>query len=282
MTNNNLYQFSGSEYRHLKNIPRKLLYKEFLNTGFILFRDFEDIESDLISFTDEFTLRYAKDTNRRETRLGNENIKNVDIGNKEIKLHSEASFAPSWPEILWFFCKKPCEQDGNTTFCNAVKLWNSLEKDTKVFFLGNPIKYVLSLPIDIKKKSKGKKKWFLEEIGASDVSLNWETSSLEMNLLRFGVTECRFTNKLSFSNHLLVDLESEPQILSRTLANNQKIPQDIMEEISEKASKFTFTSNWKKGDLAMLDNKRFLHGRESFKAGSERDIVLVQTLKAKI
>tara|TARA_B100000212_G_scaffold321368_1_gene279869 strand:- start:1025 stop:1873 length:849 start_codon:yes stop_codon:yes gene_type:complete len=282
MTNSKVYTFEASDYASIKSIQRDLISEKFSNTGFVLFTGFENLESNLIDFTDQYTDRYAKDTNRREARLGNENIKNVDSGTNEIKLHSEASFAPSWPEILWFFCKSPCSNGGNTTFCNSLELWKSLEKDTKSFFLGNPIKYLLSLPIDIRKKSKGKKRWFLEEIGASNVNINWETSSLELELLRFAVTECRFSNKLSFSNHLLVDLESEPQILSRTLSNGQEIPADIMNEIKEKAAELTFASNWKKGELVMLDNKRFLHGRESFETGSSRDIVLVQTLKTNL
>ena len=282
MTNNKFYTFQGSNLENLDGVPHRKVCEKFVKFGFILFRDFEITDNDLIEFTDKFTNRYAKDTNRREARLGNENIKNVDSGNDEIKLHSEASFAPSWPEILWFFCKIPCNGGGNTTFCNSLDLWKSLDKSTKSFFLGNPIKYKLSLPIDIAKKNKKKKNWFLEEIGAFDVKLNWETASLEMNLLRFGVTQCRFTNNLSFSNHLLVDLATEPQILSRTLMNDKEIPLEITEEVNEKSSDLAFKSNWQKGDFVMLDNKRFLHGRESFELGSKRDIVLVQTLEARL
>ena len=103
-----------------------------------------------------------------------------------------------------------------------------------------------------------------------------------MNLLRFGVIRCRFTNNLSFSNHLLIDLATEPQILARTLMNDKEIPLEITEEVNKKSSDLTFKSNWQKGDFVMLDNKRFLHGRESFKLGSNRDIVLIQTLEAKL
>ena len=29
-------------------------------------------------------------------------VNNVDKGKEEMALHSEASFSPNWPEIVWF------------------------------------------------------------------------------------------------------------------------------------------------------------------------------------
>ena len=42
----------------------------------------------------------------------------------------------------------------------------------------------------------------------------------------------------------------------------------------------SYEHNWKKGDLIMLDNKRFLHGRRKYKKNDPRDIVIIQSARA--
>ena len=93
-------------------------------------------------------------------------------------------------------------------------------------------------------------------------------------------TRAASCEKFCFSNHLFVDLETEPQILSRKLQNGNDIPKNIHTEINEIANQLTQPYKWEGSDLMMLDNKRFLHGRESFEMGDQRDIVSVQTEKA--
>ena len=41
------------------------------------------------------------------TETNKDNIRNVDSGLQKIDLHSEASFSPSTPEIIWFTCITP-------------------------------------------------------------------------------------------------------------------------------------------------------------------------------
>ena len=49
-----------------------------------------------------------------------------------MNLHSEASFSPSWPEILWFYCSVP-QKYGQTTLCDGEELWKKLSYKTKFF-----------------------------------------------------------------------------------------------------------------------------------------------------
>ena len=82
------------------------------------------------------------------TRFGKKNITSVDYGFNEIDLHSEASFAPSWPVIIWFYCITPTAGEGGaTTLCDGSVLWKKLSTKAKTFFLTNPIK-TLSMSVD--------------------------------------------------------------------------------------------------------------------------------------
>ena len=62
--------------------------------------------------------------------------------------------------------------------------------------------------------------------------------------------------------------------------NEKKIPKNIFKEIHREADKLTKEHYWEKGDLLMLDNKRFLHGRRSYKENDPRDLVIIQSARA--
>ena len=166
------------------------------------------------------------------------------------------------------------------SFCDGIELWDSLEEQTKSFFFFNPIVYNLEIPIMKKRKGSGIQSWHIDSIGVGDSYINWEKGTLLMKQIRFAVHESRIPGKYCFTNHLFVDLKIEPQIISRTLLNGDSIPKDIIEEINIKAKEITLKYSWNKNDFVMLDNKRFLHGRESFKLKDKREIVQVQTYRS--
>jgi len=199
-------------------------------------------------------------------------------------LHSEASFAPAWPEIIWLLCVEPPVKDGETTLCDGIKLWQNLSSETKDFFQSSPIRYECEIPIAEKRPGKGTRPWNLKSHGASHGSINWATGSLHITQTRFAVQESRFANKLCFANHLFTPFGddvfgAEPQLHSVT-AGGKEIPKTILQEIRQKADELTCELIWHKKDLIMLDNKRFYHGRRAYSKDDPRDIVITQTSKA--
>ena len=62
--------------------------------------------------------------------------------------------------------------------------------------------------------------------------------------------------------------------------DGKKIPTDILDETTKKSEEITYDLNWKRNDLLMLDNKRFMHGRRAYKKNDPRDIVNLQTSRA--
>ena len=92
------------------------ILKNFDQFGILRFKNLTSKPENLIKFTDLFSKSYSNDAARRSKRLDSEKIRNVDLGYQEIKLHSEASFSPARPEIIWFYClKPPKENSGKTT-----------------------------------------------------------------------------------------------------------------------------------------------------------------------
>ena len=102
----------------------------FEKHGVILFRGFNLKPDSILSFTDLYTEKYARDAYRRKTRFKVKNIHDVDIGRDAHTLHSEGSYSPASPEIIWFYCNKPPERGGETILCDGLRLWKALATST--------------------------------------------------------------------------------------------------------------------------------------------------------
>ena len=259
----------------------------FERHGVLLFRGFDLDPYEITHVANVYTERYAVDANRRATRFQDKqsvvrdvDYHNIEKGDSSVLLHSEASFTPAWPEIIWFYCHIPPIDGGNTILCDGVKLWEKLSFTTQDMFLAEPVRYELKIPVAKKRPGKGKRPWISRTPGLKGGILDWNTGLLHTTQLRYAVQEGRSINNLCFANHLIVTLESEPQLTGRTMCSGLEIPTNIMDEIFYNANQLTYDHNWQKGDYLMIDNKRIMHGRRGFPRGDPRDIVVIQTARA--
>ena len=259
---------------------KKDIIEDFEKHGILKFSNISNSPQIVFDFIGQFSLSYANDAYRRKERFDNSKIRNVDAGKQEIFLHSETSFSPSQPEIVWFYCINPGnDSSGKTVYCDGLKLWQNLLPKHKMFFLENPVKYKLKIPVNKKMRGKKKKKWFLEYPGVQNCYLNFKDSCLEFDFIKFAVEKSRIAKKLCFVNHLLIPLISEPQILERKFLNDKKLSKNEYTTIKNLAYAITKEISWEKNDLVMIDNMRFMHGRRKInKKNNSRDIVTIQTM----
>ncbi len=275
-------KFSNGGLIIKKKNSADFIKKEFKRKGIILFRNLFKNYKDVSKFVNVFTAKYSNDAYRRENIPGEKNIKSVDLGKHEIPLHSESSFTSTWPEIIWFYCLDVSEsKKGKTTICDGIKLWNQLSIETKTFFLSNP--FCFELEIEIAKKKAPSKHWYFEEIGFGKSDINFVKGRINTNFSKFLVHRDRFTNKICFANHLFSCLKKdESQIKKFYPLSKKKLPDNIIREVKEKSEKLTYEHDWKKFDLIMINNKRFLHGRRKIDNLSKRQIVNLQSLEINI
>ncbi len=262
----------------------------FERYGALLFRGFNFKPEKITTVTNKYTERYSGEAQRRPSRYGQKVVHDVDtsgmnmgrgvIGGASVGWHSENGFSPTWPEVIWLYCVTPPEKGGKTMLCDGKALWEALSVKTKSFFTAQPVRYQLEIPIGDKKPGKGIKPWFLNTIGTGDCYIDWDTGILHCTQLRFAVQEGRSGRDLCFSNHLYIDLDTEPQIISRTMADGQEIPESILEEIHQKADNLTFEHSWEKRDFVMVDNLRFLHARRAYEKDDPRELLLIQSERA--
>jgi len=274
------------ENKQLLELNHNEIIPFFERKGIVLFRGFDIDSQDILKFTNLFTEVYARPDYKRSSRFKQEFILDVDYWKDSHKvydmpLHSEASFAAVWPEVTWFFCNVPPAKGGATTVCDGMQLWERLSSEIKFFFLAEPVLYVVEIPVPENKKGKGKgkKPWISDRHGISGY-LDWDAGLICLNVLRYAANKARNSDKLCFANHLLADLHDELQIKERKMSSGKLIPEKFIDEIKRVAEDITIDHSWRKGDVLMIDNVRFMHGRRSFDKGDPRDILAIQTARA--
>jgi alpha-ketoglutarate-dependent taurine dioxygenase len=263
----------------LAALDRAHLIALFEHHGVLLFRGFALDPQHISSFTDRFTERYAPDAVRRAPRFGQPIVHDVDHGRSAIPLHSEASFAATWPEIVWFYCNIPPRAAGCTTLSDGLQLWRHLSEGTQSLFLAQPLRYRISIPMGETLPGKGSAPWVSTTPGITGY-LNWAEGAIDLTVLRYAVHESRLRRggSLAFVNHLLC--RREPHVRDLTMADGAAIPPDTFAEIEDVGERLTFDVQWQPRDVLMIDNKRFMHGRRMFAEGVERDIVQIQSERA--
>ncbi|MBI1860423.1 MAG: TauD/TfdA family dioxygenase [Deltaproteobacteria bacterium] len=266
--------------RSLLCVAEAELISLFEQRGVLLFRGFDLDPIKLKALTDRYTESYSGDAYRREHRFDSKVIRDVDVGSQAVLLHSEASFTPAWPEVIWFYCVKPPQKAGATILCDGIEVFQALSQRAKNFFLINPIRYDLDIPTGRSLPGKGEQPWMFQVPGAGDAVVQWDTGRVRLTQVRSALTEGRVAGTLCFANHLIVEMDSEPQLKRRSLIDGTELPPEIRDEIKQVSDAKTREVAWQAGDLLMIDNKRAMHGRRAYPPGDARDIVIVQSNRA--
>ena len=59
-----------------------------------------------------------------------------------------------------------------------------------------------------------------------------------------------------------------------TFGNGEHIDEIILNTISDIAERFTTALEWEPGDVALVDNKRVMHGRNPYSGNKKREVVV--------
>ena len=65
-----------------------------------------------------------------------------------------------------------------------------------------------------------------------------------------------------------------PQSLPVTFGNGEFIEENILNSIVAIAYHFTTLLEWKKGDVALVDNRRVMHGRHPYSGVNKREVLV--------
>ena len=244
----------------------------FKPAGMLLFRGFEGGSEPFKQFTSAFTARYLRDLGGSKTLDSGDYLQSlVPAGNPQ-DLHCESGRGPNPPDLLWFHCIRPARAGGQTTFADGVEIWKGLTEPTRQQFVGRKVRFSERLPSD--QWRVGLRLFFLAEmdhlkLGGTTFYFN-DDDTCEMEFVTSAVRRTRWTGQEAFTNSI-----TGPYPGAACFDDGTPIAPALVEEIKSVHDRVGDEIAWQPGDIAMIDNSRFMHGRRAFADTQRQHLTLM-------
>lgn len=234
--------------------------------------------SDLLAFNafaKQFcTVSVFNESPNRLVLDGENNIQSVNLGTEPFPLHPELSREPWKPDICFFHCINAPHEGGETTYCDGVELLRRLPTDVRTVLENRSLLYVQPAPAAILE-------YWLGTSHPDDALLANPPSHCPYQFRRFDTSIVRYftypalhktllSDELAFGNFLLfaryyLQLDRIPLFEDGSI-----VPDWIVDAIQQAANPITFNTEWQAGDILILDNSRFMHGRNAIIEAGDR------------
>ncbi len=268
--------------QNIMQLPVSAILEDFKSFGLILFRGFDVNYEQMKVFAEQFDATFLNQYNRPIVDLNNQFITLVDSGMHYIAPHCENANSPFRPDVVWFCCAVPAAEGGETLFWDGVEVWKAMSRELQQLFIDQKIRYVqkflashwqqflgASATIDDVKK-------ILDNMAGISYKIN-QDESLILEYICSGVIKTKYGNQDAFANSIISEYRNPRAIV--TFANGSAIPVKVINEIQKIMDDLTGFIPWMSGDLVMIDNSRFLHGRKSFNDKRRRIVTLLSDIK---
>lgn len=253
------------------------LYKKH---GAVLFRGFSLDLPRFNAFTSQFCSAFAfNESGGRQTVSRDGRTRTVNIGADPFPLHSELSREPWKPDIAWFACSTPPVNGGETIVCDGVAIVAALSEETRQLLADNRLEHKIPANPRECEYWLGTRDPGTEALQQLGVKTPFEWSVNNSQYYRTFYTPVLhkpfFTDELAFANFLLFARYYHNIRTFPTFDNEVEIPDDICEELKQVSDALTVPVKWQANDLLMLDNTRFMHGRNAVQDINHR-VILTQ------
>jgi alpha-ketoglutarate-dependent taurine dioxygenase len=220
-----------------------------------------------------------------------------------IPQHNEHSYSNSWPMRIGFLCVTPALKLGNTPICDSRKVYQQVPAEVREEFEKKKVMYVRNYSmIDLpwQEVFQTSEKSLVEAYcRANDMTFEWTEDGLRTRQVNQASMSHPVTGgKVWFNQAHLFHLSSLTEELQQGLleiAGEENLPRnayfgdgtpisiEALHAIRKAYDDNMITFQWQKGDLLLLDNMLFTHGREPFEGprkvlvGMAREYPPVQT-----
>jgi alpha-ketoglutarate-dependent taurine dioxygenase len=259
----------------------------------LLFKGFAPIAarndfSEIVSLTSESSsLQYAEPSTPR-TRLQDDIYTSTEYPKEQtIAQHNEHSYSDFWPRKLFFYCEQPAIGGGCTPICNSSEVYKLIpEEIVHRFESKGGVMYVRNFTeeMDIRWQdffNTEDKQTVEAYCRTRNMGYKWHDDQTLMiyQVAQASITEKNFDQRLWFNqahlfhysnlneeiaNYLIEVYGTENLPRNTFYADGSPIDVADLNSIRDAYAKAMFRFNWDKGDLLIMDNVNFSHGRDAY------------------
>jgi alpha-ketoglutarate-dependent taurine dioxygenase len=251
-----------SESETLGSLDRDAVAHSYRETGVVLFRGFDCDPAAFRTHTERFCNAFIVHPHpNREIISADATTMGVSPGKDHFFAHSELGYSPIRPDVAWFYCQTPARVGGETTLYDGVEVLERLSAKTRELFVRKRLAFKHQIPAAIWEQfyGLGDRDLVLARVRAVDGFTFTLDAEGTMNATYHvpAIVRTKHAAREAFANSLL-----DQSVL--TLEDGSRVPQAMKLEILGVTEALAFPIAWRPGDIVMVDNSRFMHGRTPF------------------
>ena len=268
----------------------------FKSSGVLLFRGFGVTPDQMKAFSNKVSSGHIIDFTKKSI-ASDKFVNFVDNGTVNRVAHSERAYFPFRPDAIWFCCTVPAEKGGETLFWDGVRVWEELSEASKKIFLSKKLKFRHEIPSSSWKRYKYlyrimyrlnslfhkcskialfavsficrfvnsdiivNFKRVLEQLEGMSFQIDNEKETVYFEYVCSAVVKTKYGNQDAFANSFWA---YQKRTEKSVFEDDSRASDKVVNEIEEILEKLKEEIPWQAGDLVMIDNSRFLHGRREF------------------
>lgn len=241
----------------------ELLFKEH---GALLLRGFPADLGQFQDFAQSFCPVAVFNDSRNRARIGEkQDVQTVNLGTRAFPLHPELSREPWKPDCAFFYCLTPPRHGGATTICDGVQIVRELPAPIREAMAPRRLKYIQPANPPLLDYWLGTPNPTDAELAAPPAGCPYSFERIAGHLVRTFTRPLlhkpMFSDEPAFGNFLLFARYLRGVRNFPLLDDGSLVPDEWVEAVKQVSDRLTVAMDWRAGDLLMVDNSRFMHGR---------------------
>jgi alpha-ketoglutarate-dependent taurine dioxygenase len=259
-------------------LDRTLVTELYKAHGALLFRGFGVDVAQFGAFAKSFCrTAVVNDSRGREPIDAAANIHGVDPGTGAFALHPELSREPWKPDVAFFACLSAPREGGRTTICDGVALVRDLPPEVRDGLADRRLLYLMPAWPALLDYWLGTPTPGDAALAAPPPACPYFFRRMAGGMIMRGFTrpalhKPMFSDVPAFGNFLLFARFTRHLSDYPLLDDGTPVPEPWLQAIKAAGDRLTVAIDWRAGDLLMLDNSRFMHGRTAITEPGERRI----------
>lgn len=200
----------------------------------------------------------------------------LDKGTAPFSLHPELSREPWKPDVAFFACQSAPTRGGETTLCDGVEIVREMPDFARQGLADRRLVYIQNTWPGLLEFWLGTSQPTAALLANPPRSCPYSFASSGNSIVRIfsrpALHKPMFTNDPAFGNFLLFARFNNGRTDFPVLDDGHPVPEEWLQAIKATGDRLAVPVKWQAGDVLMLDNTRFMHGRTEILDTQERSI----------